>query len=186
MYASVNTEQLWFVRQAVITLNYSWNAIHHYLTTAPVPLKLHKKNKMRYNSQEEKKKNNKAKRIICRQDLRRRPELAAVCEFIFISLSVVHTKKWWGTFVCYQTCLKKYYSRRSRFGSCCFPEDEWKSSVACVDCPSLSQRMGLTGKNVLGLADPFPSQEAQDCVVVGGGNHVQKLQRKTLRWRWKE
>lgn len=34
--------------------------------------------------------------------------------------------------------------------------------------------------DVLHLADPFPAQKSQDCIVVGGGNHIQKLQRKTL------
>lgn len=51
-----------------------------------------------------------------------------------------------------------------------------KSSVARVDCPSHSQRTGLTGTEALHLADPFPAQEPQDCIVVGGGNHVQKLE----------
>lgn len=48
--------------------------------------------------------------------------------FIFISLSVVHTH------------TKKKMMRKisllcklSRFGSCCLPEDEWKSSIACAD-----------------------------------------------------
>lgn len=51
-----------------------------------------------------------------------------------------------------------------------------KSSVARVDYASHSQRTGLTGVEVLHLADPFPAQEPQDCVVVGGGNHIQKLE----------
>lgn len=110
---------------------------------------------------------------------------------IFISLSVVHTKKVMGKHlsVCYWTRLKKYYtlSRGSKFGSGCFQEGEWKSSVACVDCPSHSQRLGADrDMDMLPLADPFPAQKPQDCVVVGGGNHVQELQGKTLRWRWEE
>ena len=34
---------------------------------------------------------------------------------------------------------------------------------------------GLTGMDMLLLADPFPAQKPQDCVVVGGCNHIQKL-----------
>ena len=68
-------------------------------------------------------------------------------------------------------------SRWSMFGSGCFQEDEWKSSVACVDCPSHSHRgLGLTEIDMLHSADPFPAQKPQNCIVVGGGNHVQELQ----------
>lgn len=113
--------------------------------------------------------NNKAKRIIWGEDFRRmRTEGVAGCELSSSLCLLFIQKKWWEIFVCY---LKKYYSRWSGFGSCCFPQDEWKSSAACVDCPSHSQRMGgLTGMEVLHLADPFPAQEPQHCVVVGGGS----------------
>lgn len=29
--------------------------------------------------------------------------------------------------------------------------------------------------DMLCLADSFPAQKSQDCIVVGGGNHIQKL-----------
>lgn len=48
-----------------------------------------------------------------------------------------------------------------------------------VDWPSHYQRMGSTGAELLALADAFPAQEPQDCVVVGGGEQIQKLQRQT-------
>lgn len=36
--------------------------------------------------------------------------------------------------------------------------------------------MGLTGMEMLYLADTFSTQKPQDCVVVGGGSQIQKLQ----------
>ncbi len=128
MYASVNTERkgmrLWFARRAVIALNYSWNVIHHNLTTATTaPMKRHQKDKMR-DTTCERKMNNKAKRIIWEEDFEEEARARCWVWIIFISLAVVHTKQWWGTFVCYWTRLKKNYSRWSRFGSCFFPSKE--------------------------------------------------------------
>lgn len=38
--------------------------------------------------------------------------------------------------------------------------------------------MGFSGMEVLHLADAFPAQKPQDCIVVSSGNHVQELERK--------
>lgn len=171
MYASVHTKQLWFVRQTFINLNYSWNAIHHNLRTASVLLKLYKKNQMRDNSQEGKKRTTKPRESsegrIWRGNQSRLLWVWII--FIFISLSVVRTKKklMKKKILCYASC----------------PGLE-------VDVP---QRMSgnlvlhvLTGMNMLGLADSFSAQKPQDCIVVGGGNHKEKLMRETVRLQGKE
>lgn len=120
--------------------------------------------------------NNKAKRIIWWQFLRR-PELVLGVNYLHLSVCCSYIK------VIRDVCLLSdmYNSRRSWFGNCSFPEDECKASVACVDCSSQSWRMGLTEMSVLYLADPFPTQKPQDCIVVGGGNHIHKLWKV---WRW--
>lgn len=131
--------QLWFARQAVIALNYSWIVVHHNLTTASAPMKLHKKNQMRYTPQEGKM-NNKAKRIIQGRDLLL--DLQGESNLhLFVCCSY---KKWC---LLQDTSIRKYCSRRTRVG--CFPRECRKSSAAHVDCPSYSQRTGLTQEEVL-------------------------------------
>lgn len=73
-----------------------------------------------------------------------------------------------------------------------------KKKILCyASCPGLEvdvpQRMSgnlvlhvLTGMNMLGLADSFSAQKPQDCIVVGGGNHKEKLMRETVRLQGKE
>lgn len=130
MYASVHAKQLWFVRRTSINLNYSWNTIHHNLKTASVSLKLYKEESNERQLTGGKRKNNKAKRIIWGQNLKRKPELAVVgVNYFHLHLSVCcsHTHK--------KKMMRKIslLCKLSRFGSCCLPEDEWKSSIACVD-----------------------------------------------------
>lgn len=59
-----------------------------------------------------------------------------------------------------------------------YPRGSTKSCVARVDCPSHSQKMGVTGIVMVDLADAFSAQKPQDCIVVSGGNQIQKLQRR--------
>lgn len=83
------------------------------------------------------KKNNKAKRIIWGQDLKRKPEQAVVgVNYFHLHLSVCcsHKKNWWEKI--------SLLCKLSRFGSWCSPEDEWKSSIACVDW---DEHVGLSG-----------------------------------------
>lgn len=89
-----------------------------------------KKNPMRDNSQDGKRRTTKAKRIIWGENLKRKPELAVVgVNYFHLHLSVCcsHTHK--------KKMMRKIslLCKLSRFGSCCLPEDEWKSSIACVD-----------------------------------------------------
>lgn len=52
------------------------------------------------------------------------------------------------------------------------------TKMSRVDCPSHSQKMGLTWTEMLDLADAFSAQKPQDCIVVSGGNQIEKLQRR--------
>lgn len=161
MYASVHAKQLWFVRRTSINLNYSWNTIHHNLKTASVSLKLYKEESNERQLTGGKRKNNKAKRIIWGQNLKRKPELAVVgVNYFHLHLSVccshthAHTKKkWWEKFLCYASCPGLEVAVSQRMSG------------------NLVLRV-LTGMmNMLSLADSFSAQKSQDCIVVGGGNH---------------
>lgn len=149
-----------------MALNYSWNVIHRSLRTKSAPKKLHKDDKMR-DTTYRRKVNNSTKRIIWEEALTRRLEFDAGSK-LPSSLSVVHTKQLWETFVCYWACLKEY-SGWSMFGNGCVTEDEWKS-VLHVLTVHHSQMLGLA----MWLTNSFPAQKPQDCVVVGGGNQIQK------------
>lgn len=81
---------------------------------------------------------------------------------------------------------------------CCSHKKIDEKKILCyASCPGLEvdvpQRMSgnlvlhvLTGMNMLGLADSFSAQKPQDCIVVGGGNHKEKLMRETVRLQGKE
>ena len=175
--------KLWFARRAVVALNYSWNIIRHDLTTASAAAKLHNKrieHEIETCKREKKKKwttkpRESSEGRIWGGDQSSR--LAA--NDLHLSVCCSYEKSDEKTLVCLllDTSKEILNSRWSMFGSGCFQEDEWKSSVACVDCPSHSHRgLGLTEIDMLHSADPFPAQKPQDCIVVGGGNHVQELQ----------
>lgn len=175
IYASVNWTdgvQLWFARRAVIALNYSWNVVHHNLTTASVPTKLQQKRIKREMQLARGKWTTKPRESSEGRIWRGDQSFADECEL--------------SSSLCLLFILKKsdeehlsvigHVYRKTVAGDPGLEVavSQRRNENLVLTVHLMVKGWGLTGMDVLHLADPFPAQEPQHCIVVGGGNHVHK------------